>query len=194
MAQPSPKRQKLDDDAPPPLLPSRSIASLVSPKKGIAAAQDGRSSALSAAHSPAAAHREIIQLDLDQFYVAASRIRDPSLVGLPIGIKQKGILATASYEARALGVQKLASVREAVKRCPELILVNGEDLSFFRKLSQRVWRLVRGIVWQGRVEKLGLDELFCDVSLRLLLREYCSVRRSMLTTSFGCPYSTTHTH
>lgn len=166
MAQPSPKRQKLDD-APLPH-PSRSIASLVSPTRGVAAAQDGRSSALPSAESTALAHREIIQLDLDQFYVAASRIRDPSLVGLPIGIKQKGILATASYEARALGVQKLASVREAVKRCPELILVNGEDLSFFRKLSQRVWRLVRGIIWQGRVEKLGLDELFCDVSSDLL--------------------------
>lgn len=111
-----------------------------------------------------AAHRLIIALDLDAFYVSASRIRDPSLVGLPIGIKQKGILATCSYEARALGVQKLATIKESLRKCPELILVNGEDLSYFRKLSNQVWRLVKGIVWEGRVEKLGLDELFCDVT------------------------------
>lgn len=108
--------------------------------------------------------RLVIALDLDAFYVAASRVRDASLVGLPIGIKQKGLLATCSYEARALGVDKLMTVKEALKRCPKLILVNGEDLSFFRRLSNEVWRLVRSIVWGAKVEKLGLDELFCDVS------------------------------
>lgn len=112
----------------------------------------------------AAGHRIIIALDLDAFYVSASRLRDPSLVGLPIGIKQKGILATCSYEARALGVQKLATVKESLKKCPDLILVNGEDLSFFRKLSNQVWRLVKSVVWGAKVEKLGLDELFCDVT------------------------------
>ncbi|CAO1634700.1 unnamed protein product [Jaminaea pallidilutea] len=108
--------------------------------------------------------RLVIALDLDAFYVAASRVRDASLVGLPIGIKQKGLLATCSYEARALGVDKLMTVKEALKRCPKLILVNGEDLSFFRRLSNEVWRLVRSIVWGAKVEKLGLDELFCDVT------------------------------
>ncbi len=42
--------------------------------------------------------RVIIALDIDQFYVAACRKRDPTLVGLPIGIKQKSLLATVSYE------------------------------------------------------------------------------------------------
>lgn len=113
---------------------------------------------------PPAPPRLIIALDLDAFYVAASRIRDPSLVGLPIGIKQKGILATCSYEARAVGVKKLGTIKDSLRKCPDLILVNGEDLSYFRKLSHRVWKLVRGIVWGGKVEKLGLDELFCDVT------------------------------
>lgn len=147
---PSSKRRRdfdeNDHNRPPPL------ALLRSPSKS-----NGKAATPSAP-------RIIIALDIDQFYVAASRMRDPSLIGLPIGIKQKGILATASYEARALGVKKLAAVRDAVKKCPDLILVNGEDLSFFRKLSIRVWRLVRSIVWQGKVEKLGLDELFCDVT------------------------------
>ncbi|KDN46619.1 DNA/RNA polymerase [Tilletiaria anomala UBC 951] len=108
--------------------------------------------------------RIIIALDIDAFYVSASRLRDPALHGLPIGIKQKGILATVSYEGRAKGVRKLASIREALGLCPELVLVNGEDLSWFRKLSSAIFTLVRRVVWGGKVEKLGMDELFCDVT------------------------------
>lgn len=106
--------------------------------------------------------RIVIALDLDAFYVAASRKRDPSLIGLPVGIKQKGVLATISYEARAHGVEKLATIRDGMAQCPEMVLVNGEDLSYFRKLSSQVFQLVSSMIWQGRVEKLGMDELFCD--------------------------------
>ena len=108
--------------------------------------------------------RVIIALDIDAFYVAAARLRDPTLVGLPIGIKQKGLLATVSYEGRAMGVQKLASIRDALKQCPQMILVNGEDLSYFRKVSSLIFTLMRSVVWDAKVEKLGMDELFCDVS------------------------------
>ncbi|PWN53535.1 DNA/RNA polymerase [Violaceomyces palustris] len=136
--------------------------------------------------------RIILSLDLDAFYVAASRKRDPSLQGLPIGIKQKGILATVSYEARKMGVEKLSSVSRALTKCPDLVLVDGEDLSYFRHLSREVWRLVKGLLggcgdsdlgkiqpgskqegeeegnplpFHGcKVEKLGMDELFCDVT------------------------------
>ncbi len=44
-----------------------------------------------------------------------------------------------------------------------MILVNGEDLTYFRKVSSLIFKLVRAIVWEGKVEKLGMDELFCDV-------------------------------
>lgn len=107
-------------------------------------------------------NRVIIALDLDAFYVSASRKRDPSLIGLPVGIKQKRILATISYEARALGVKKLATIRDGMAQCPEMVLVNGEDLSYFRLISMQVFKLVSSMIWQGRVEKLGMDELFCD--------------------------------
>ncbi|SPO22392.1 related to DNA Polymerase iota (POLI) [Ustilago trichophora] len=108
--------------------------------------------------------RVIIALDLDAFYVAACRKRDPSLIGIPIGIQQKALVATISYEARAAGVNKLDSIKDALKICPEMVLVNGEDLTYFRQVSSQVWRLVRSIVWEKRVEKLGMDELFCDVT------------------------------
>lgn len=123
-----------------------------------AASKDG-----SAAAAVATA-RIIIALDLDAFYVAASRKRDPTLIGLPVGIKQKHILATVSYEARARGVKKLALVRDAVRQCPELVLVNGEDLSYFREVSAQVFTVVTSIVAGSPVEKLGMDELFIDVT------------------------------
>ncbi|CAO1615144.1 unnamed protein product [Sympodiomycopsis kandeliae] len=149
MSHGSPKRRRLDE----------------SPRKqaGSGSRQSGPSTTSDGAYI-SNDNRIIIALDLDAFYVSASRIRDPSLIGLPIGIKQKGILATCSYEARKVGVKKLANIKESLKICPDLILVNGEDLSFFRKLSNQVFRTVSGIVWDAKVEKLGLDELFCDVT------------------------------
>lgn len=113
---------------------------------------------------PDYARRVIIALDLDAFYVSACRKRDPSLIGIPIGIQQKALVATISYEARAAGVDKLDSIKEALKKCPDMVLVNGEDLTYFRQVSSQVWRLVRSVVWHKRVEKLGMDELFCDVT------------------------------
>ncbi|KAJ9477437.1 hypothetical protein PHBOTO_000999 [Pseudozyma hubeiensis] len=110
------------------------------------------------------ASRVIVALDLDAFYVSACRKRDPSLVGIPIGIQQKALVATISYEARAAGVGKLDSIKDALQKCPDMVLVNGEDLTYFRQVSSQVWRLVRSIVWEKRVEKLGMDELFCDVT------------------------------
>lgn len=108
--------------------------------------------------------RIIIALDLDAFYVAASRKRDPSLNGLPVAIKQKTICATTSYEARAKGVQKLMRIRDAIAKCPDLIFVDGEDLSYFRKISTEIFKIVSSMVRDGLVEKLGMDELFCDVT------------------------------
>jgi hypothetical protein len=58
--------------------------------------------------------------------VACERLKDPSLVGRPVGVRQKQILATTSYEARARGVGKICLVSEALRMCPDIILVDGE--------------------------------------------------------------------
>ena len=82
--------------------------------------------------------RIIILLDLDFFYGntceiktvlipgQVEQVRDPRLQGLPFVIKQKGIVATASYPARKLGVKKLQSYAEAKKLVPELVTIVGE--------------------------------------------------------------------
>lgn len=96
-----------------------------------------------------------------------SRILDPTLCDRPIGITQKSLFATVSYEARALGLRKLQSIRSArdeiaalggtiVKQGQhgrkkdgegvELVLVDGEDLSAYRRASTAVAWIVEGIV------------------------------------------------
>ena len=137
-------------------------------------ADEGRNATRAAASAPEPeppntsrpAERVIIALDLDAFYVSAVRKLDPTLSGIPLGIKQKGLLATISYEARSRGVRKLASLRDALRTCPEMLLVSGENLSYFRALSKVVYELVAKVVWEKKVEKLGMDELFCDVSVQ----------------------------
>lgn len=88
----------------------------------------------------------------------------PALKSLPLGIKQKSILATCNYVARARGVKKLQLISEAKKLCPELILVDGEDLSAFRDVSKKLYGLLRSYSWNKKAERLGLDEIFLDVT------------------------------
>lgn len=83
---------------------------------------------------------------------------------MPLGIKQKSILATCNYVARAKGVKKLMLISEAEKICPELVLRNGEDLTRFRDVSKRLWSFLRSHSWNQKVERLGLDEVFLDVT------------------------------
>ncbi|KAK1761114.1 hypothetical protein QBC47DRAFT_369144 [Echria macrotheca] len=90
--------------------------------------------------------------------------QQPSLKGLPLGIRQKGILATCNYVARRKGVGKLTTLAEAKRLCPDLVIVDGEDLSPFRDVSKRLYALLRSFSWSGKVERLGLDEIFLDVT------------------------------
>ncbi|KAK9454059.1 hypothetical protein V1511DRAFT_502603 [Dipodascopsis uninucleata] len=106
----------------------------------------------------------IIALDWDAFYCSVEEHFNPSLRNVPFGVKQKSIICTSNYVARSLGVQKLSRITDALKICPDMILVNGEDLSRYRDVSKYLWKLVRDIVWEGRVERLGFDELFLDVT------------------------------
>ena len=66
--------------------------------------------------------------------------------------------------ARKKGVGKLTTLAEAKRLCPELVIVDGEDLSPFRDVSKRLYALLRSYSWNGRVERLGLDEMFLDVT------------------------------
>ncbi|XP_066939377.1 DNA polymerase iota-like isoform X2 [Macrobrachium rosenbergii] len=92
-------------------------------------------------------------------------VRNPSLHGEPVGIKQKNIMITCNYIARSLGVKKSMFVSEALKLLPELILVDGSDLTHYRQFSTDISKIVQN--FSTYVERLGLDENFLDVTERV---------------------------
>ncbi|KAM6304165.1 DNA polymerase iota isoform 2-T2 [Podargus strigoides] len=109
-----------------------------------------------------AVRRVIVHIDLDCFYAQVEMIRNPALRAQPLGVRQKNIVVTCNYEARRLGVKKLMAVKEAKEKCPQLLLVNGEDLTPYREISYKVTELLGE--FNPLVERLGMDEHFVDVT------------------------------
>ncbi|KLU91915.1 DNA polymerase iota [Magnaporthiopsis poae ATCC 64411] len=109
--------------------------------------------------------RTILHFDYDCFYAQVIENKHPALKSRPLGIKQKSILATCNYAARARGVKKLGLISEAKKVCPDLVVVNGEDLTPFRDVSKALYRVLRSSCGLNpKAERLGLDEVFLDVT------------------------------
>ncbi|KAM5305325.1 DNA polymerase iota isoform 1-T1 [Glossophaga mutica] len=106
--------------------------------------------------------RVIVHVDLDCFYAQVEMISNPELKGKPLGVQQKYLVVTCNYEARELGVKKLMNVRDAKEKCPQLVLVNGEDLTRYREVSYKVTELLEE--FSPVVERLGFDENFVDVT------------------------------
>ncbi|XP_033108429.1 DNA polymerase iota-like [Anneissia japonica] len=106
--------------------------------------------------------RTIIHIDIDCFYAQVEMILDPALRDKPLGIQQKNIVVTCNYVARGRGISKLSYVNDAVKLCPELVLVSGEDLTKYRKMSYKVTDYF--LKFCPLVERLGFDENFIDVT------------------------------
>ncbi|KAL5612948.1 hypothetical protein BROUX41_003975 [Berkeleyomyces rouxiae] len=108
--------------------------------------------------------RLILHFDYDCFYASVFEKHDPSLKTRPLAVRQKAIVATCNYVARAHGVKKLSLLHDARKACPNLVVVDGEDLTLFRDESKALCAVLAAISWNGKVERLGFDEVFLDVT------------------------------
>lgn len=101
----------------------------------------------------------IAHLDLDAFFAAVELHRRPEHRGLPLVVggdpDARGVVATASYAARAFGIRSAMSCAEARRRCPDAVFV-PPDMPTYREWSARVWDLVRTLA--SEVEQVGLDE------------------------------------
>lgn len=106
--------------------------------------------------------RTIIHLDVDCFYAQVEMLRHPELEGKPLGVQQKNLLVTCNYPARKYGVKKCMPLHEALNLCPDLTLVNGEDLTNYRHYSTKVSEILNQFT--PLVERLGLDDNFLDVT------------------------------
>ena len=109
--------------------------------------------------------RKIIHVDMDCFY-AAVEVRDrPDLKGKPVVVggrpDGRGVIATASYEARKFGVRSAMSSATALRLCPDLIFV-GSNFGKYRSESQAIREIFERFT--KKIEPLSLDEAYLDVT------------------------------
>ena len=110
----------------------------------------------------------VLHVDLDQFIAAVEILRHPELAGLPVVVggrgdpTERGVVATASYEAREFGVGSGMPLRLAARKCPDAVFLPA-DHAAYDAASAEVMATLRGLTWGGVgvvVEVLGWDEAF----------------------------------
>ncbi len=141
----------------------------------------GRSARLPGTDAP---ERIVAHVDMDCFYAACERLREPALRGEPVVIgmgyepgESHGAVATASYEARAFGVESAMAISEAVELLPRKVDVAGtdhpvEEAGFYRPVDMSFYESVAGDVRKrlheraGTVREVSIDEAYLDVTDR----------------------------
>ncbi len=152
----------------------------------------------------------VLHVDLDQFIAAVEVLRRPELAGKPVVVggrgdpTERGVVSTASYEARAFGVGSGMPLRTALKRCPDAVFL-PVDAPAYEAVSTTVMETLRSL--DAVVEVLGWDEAFLGVETddpegfaKLIQRSvldatslHCSVGigdnklRAKIATEFGKP-------
>jgi DNA polymerase-4 len=111
--------------------------------------------------------RKILHVDLDAFYASVEALDNPDLIGQPIivgGLGRRGVVATASYEARKNGVHSAMPMERARRSCPNAVFLRPR-FGRYRELSEQVFSIYEA--WTKRVEKPSLDEAYLDVTAHI---------------------------
>ena len=109
--------------------------------------------------------QKIIHIDMDCFYAAVEEKFNPSLKGKPVGIggpaNSRSVLCTANYEARKFGARAAMPSSQAVRLCPNIILI-PPHFDLYKQESKKVRKIFEKFT--DKIEPLSLDEAYLDVS------------------------------
>ncbi len=107
----------------------------------------------------------ILHLDLDAFFCSVEELNDQSLRGKPFAVggrpEERGVVASCSYAARALGVHSAMPMSQALRLCPDLIIVSHSH-GKYGEMSRQVMDRLHNL--SGLVEQISIDEAFVDIS------------------------------
>ncbi len=111
--------------------------------------------------------RRVLHIDMDAFFAAVEQRRNPELIGKPLVIggsgdhTQRGVVATASYEARKFGIHSAMPLRTAYKLCPHAVFL-PVDYNEYSRVSGEIKDILRE--FSPIMQDVGIDEAFLDVS------------------------------
>ena len=111
--------------------------------------------------------RRILHIDMDAFFSSVEEKRRPELVGKPVVVggegdpTKRGVVSTASYEARKFGIHSAMPLRTAYRLCPEAVFL-PVDYEEYSRVSEEVKAILREFC--PEIEDVGIDEAFLDVS------------------------------
>ena len=108
----------------------------------------------------------ILYCDLDAYFVSVEQALNPYLKGRPVVVggdpkERRGVVASASYEARKFGIHAALPISEAKKLCPHCIFVLGHP-SVYAKFSKRFYSIL--LDYSPKIEVFSIDEVFLDIS------------------------------
>ena len=111
--------------------------------------------------------RKILHIDMDAFFSSVEQKRHPELVGKPVVVggggdpTKRGVVSTASYEARKFGIHSAMPLRTAYRLCPEAVFL-PVDYEEYSRVSEEVKAILRE--FSPVIEDVGIDEAFLDIS------------------------------